>query len=64
MTVERLTKPNSALPILKLYKGMIAASTYELCSRLRPAKMHPPNYEMEDELYKFQQKIEAKYKES
>jgi len=54
MTVERLAKPNSALPILKLYKGMIAASIYELCPKLKPAKVHPPNYDMEDELYKFQ----------
>lgn len=62
MTTDR--NKGSANFTAKFYTGMIAVSTYEKCARLCPGKPHPPNYEMEMELFKFQEKIEARFKDA
>ena len=48
----------------KFYKGMIGVSIYDACPRMCPGKLHQPNYEMEQELFKFQAKIESKFEVS
>lgn len=60
LTTQRTLRHATA----KFYKGMIGVSIYDACPRMCPGKPHPPNYEMEKELFKFQAKIESKFEVS
>lgn len=43
---------------------MVAASIYDNCPKLKPHKSRSLKPEIEQELHKFQQKIENKFKQS